>query len=202
MKYVACYNSLYIFPNKNEATKFFTDCYLMSEGHEQQRYTLILMNLALDEKISRDFAEDKCSEIVVKNSKFENQNIKIKLNQWMYIEDAVNYYENEITHLLEISDKYEINFFHQVPFSSFGIDKKKNKEHCIANYYKDLLEQYNISINSIKDEYISDGIYEITINNDHKFNITVRDKIDEVISNLNSMKNKLKQKEQEEISIE
>ena len=59
MKYVACYNSLYVFPNKNEATKFFADCYLMSEGHEQQRYTLILMNLALDEKISRDFVEDK-----------------------------------------------------------------------------------------------------------------------------------------------
>ena len=197
MKYVVCYNSLYVFSNKNEATKFFTECYLMSEGHEQQRYTLILMNLALDEKISRDFVENECSEIVIKNSNFKEQYITVELNQWMPIDDTVKYYEEKIKPILEISKKYDVNFFHNVPFSSFGI----NKEHKIANYYKELLEHYNIPVNSIEDEYISDGIYEITINNEHKFNITVRDKIYEIITNLNSIENKIKNKEQDEINI-
>lgn len=43
--YVACYNTLHIFKNKENAKKFFTECFYCSEGCEHERYANILIDL-------------------------------------------------------------------------------------------------------------------------------------------------------------
>lgn len=43
--YCACYNTLYVFTSKENAKKFFTECFYGSEGSEHERYANILVDL-------------------------------------------------------------------------------------------------------------------------------------------------------------
>ena len=43
--YCACYNTLHIFASKENARKFFTECFYASEGSEHERYSNILVDL-------------------------------------------------------------------------------------------------------------------------------------------------------------
>ena len=41
--YTVCYDTLDVFNTKEEAKKFYSECYYMSEGAEQERYASILI---------------------------------------------------------------------------------------------------------------------------------------------------------------
>ena len=43
--YCACYNRLSVFTSKENAKKFFTECFYCSEGSEHERYANILVDL-------------------------------------------------------------------------------------------------------------------------------------------------------------
>lgn len=93
--YCACYNKLYVFTSKENATKFFTECFYCSEGSEQQRYSYILVDLMYS-NIATDRDSLSVWEIIyydnnneiIKRDKIERDNVnkiieKIEKGEWL-----------------------------------------------------------------------------------------------------------------------
>jgi len=197
MRYVICYDTLYVFPNKVDANRFFTECYYMSEGAEQNRYAAILMGLASNSKIALDHSSDYCREITIPSKDDKEDFMTIKLNNYLSFNDAVNYYEKTILPILNISEQYKIHFRNRLPFEDFGSDKECvcGSMYSLSNYYKDILEKFDLNIDKIITENKFDGKYKITINDSYVFEAKASDDLDIVFKNVNNIKEELKQKE-------
>ena len=112
---------------------------------------------------------------------------------------SFSYYENIIDKIIEISDKYNIDFDNRCPFDSFGTDdESKNFGMCsFSEFYKEILEENNIEIEDISTREKSNGKYIVTIDNNYEFEIKAWEKLDNVFANVESMINLIKDKDLE-----
>lgn len=183
--YTICYDRLDVFNNKDEAKKFYTECYYMSEGAEHQRYASILVDLNFS-NIGRDNVSYDCREISIKVGDYSDKFLNIELEDRLSIDDTIKYYEEKIQPILDVSDDYGIDFNRVVPFDDFGSDEESNYMSSFSNYYKELFEKFNINVGNIYTEEISDGKYNLMVN-DVELRLRAGDKIESVIDNIDTM---------------
>lgn len=180
--YTVCYDRLDVFNNKSEAKDFYSDCYYMSEGTEHERYASILVDLNFS-NIGRDNVSTYCREISVKQ---EDKILNIRLDKALSIEDTINFYEEKVQAILEVSDDYGIDFNRMVPFDEFGSDEESDYMSSFSKYYQELFKKFNISVDNISTEEISDGKYNLVVD-DTELTIKAGDKIESVIDNIDTM---------------
>lgn len=197
MKYAVCYDTLYVFSNKIDANNFFTTCYYMSEGAEQSRYAAIIMGLMNNSKIASDHSSNYCKEIAISSQEDKDQFMKIILDDYLSFNEAIKYYEEKIKPILKVSKEYNIHFTNSLPFEDFGSDSDcaYGAMYSLSNYYNDILNHWNLNIDKITTESISDGKYEITINDNYNVTVKPRDNLNEVLCNVEDISKKLKSKE-------
>lgn len=193
--YTLCYNTLNVFYDKLSAKKFYRDCYFASEGAEQKRYSSILIDLD-NSNIGKDHISDNCYKISIEKSNDKYININLNKNYNLY--DAIKYYEEILEPLINVSDKYNIDFDDKIPFENFGSDEESNYMNSFSNYYKEILEYLKIDINNINTTEISDGKYEIKVN-DEIIDIRAWDDFKCVVDSVESIINKIKEKGELEI---
>lgn len=180
--YTICYDRLDVFNNKSSAKDFYSDCYYMSEGAEHERYASILVDLNFS-SIGKDNVSTYCNEINVnKEDKFLN----IKLEGSLSIEDAISFFEEKIQPILEVSDDYGIDFNRAVPFDEFGSDEETDYMASFSRYYQELFEKFNIKVDNISTEEISDGKYNLIVDG-VELRLRAGDKIESVIDNIDTM---------------
>ena len=198
--YTVCYDTLDVFNSKEDAKKFYSECYYMSEGAEHERYASILVDLNFS-NLGKDNVSTDCREIKIKNNDNENKFLSIQLKENLSIEDTIKYYEEKIQPILEVSDEYGIYFTCRNPFEDFGTDAEGNTNYSFSNYYKELLEKFGVDVNNIYTDDWSDGKYKLVVNNE-EFKVTAWDDLEEVIDNVDSMIKLFKSKElKEELEI-
>lgn len=180
--YTVCYDRLDVFNNKSEAKDFYSDCYYMSEGAEHERYASILVDLNFS-NIGKDNVSTYCREISVKQ---EDKILNIRLDKALSIEDTINFYEEKVQTILEVSDDYGIDFNRMVPFDEFGSDEESDYMSSFSKYYQELFKKFNISVDNISTEEISDGKYNLVVD-DTELTIKAGDKIESVIDNVDTM---------------
>lgn len=180
--YTVCYDRLDVFNNKSEAKDFYSDCYYMSEGAEHERYASILVDLNFS-NIGKDNVSTYCREISVKQ---EDKILNIRLDKALSIEDTINFYEEKVQTILEVSDDYGIDFNRMVPFDEFGSDEESDYMSSFSKYYQELFKKFNISVDNISTEEISDGKYNLVVD-DTELTIKAGDKIESVIDNIDTM---------------
>lgn len=197
--YTVCYDTLYVFDSKKEAKRYFGECYYMSEGAEHDRYASILVDLNFS-NLGKDNVSRDCREINIKMNSNTDECLKVNLNKYLSIEDTIKYYEEKIAPILEISNDYGVNFFIKTPFEDFGSDSETYTNISFSDYYKELLEKFDLKINNIQTESRSDGKYTITIN-DKEFDIVAWDDLNGVIDNVDSMIEVLSENKESEMEI-
>ncbi len=188
--YAVCYNALNVFKTKEDAKKFYSSCYYMSEGAEHERYASILVDLNFS-NLGKDNASSYCREISIKSN--DDKFVTIELEKKLSIDDTVKYYEEKVKPILEVSAEYNVDFSSKIPFEYFATDSDSYTNISFTDYYKKLCEKFNINVDSIFTNEKSDGKYELLINNE-KFDITAWDSLESVIDNINSMLNLSKEK--------
>lgn len=192
--YAICYDTLYVFNSKDSAKKYFTECYYMSEGAEQQRYTSILFDLN-NSNIGKDNVSFYCDSITIEK---DNKYLNLSFVDITPIDETIKYYEEIIVPILEISNNYEIDFNDKIPFEYFGSDDESYTNTSFSNYYKDILEKFNINVKSIQTDSTSDGKYVLTVN-DEVFDIKAWDGLQETLDNVDSMIETLKKENSLEV---
>lgn len=197
--YTVCYDTLYVFDSKKEAKRYFGECYYMSEGAEHDRYASILVDLNFS-NLGKDNVSRDCREINIKMNSNTDECLKVNLNKYLSIEDTIKYYEEKIAPILEISNDYGVNFFIKTPFEDFGSDSEIYTNISFSDYYKKLLEKFDLKINNIQTELRSDGKYTITIN-EKEFDIVAWDDLNGVIDNVDSMIEVLSENKESEMEI-
>lgn len=197
--YTVCYDTLYVFDSKKEAKNHFSKCYYMSEVAEHDRYASILVDLNLS-NLGKDNVSRDCREINIKMNSNADECLKVNLNKYLSIEDTIKYYEEKIVPILEISNDYGVNFFIKTPFEDFGSDSEIYTNISFSDYYKKLLEKFDLKINNIQTESRSDGKYTIIIN-DKEFDIVAWDDFNGVIDNVDSMIEVLSENKESEMEI-
>ena len=104
----------------------------------------------------------------------------------------IKYYEEKVKPILEVSEKYSVDFNNSTPFEDFGSDEETYTNTSFSNYYKEILEKMNINDVNILTESFSDRKYKLTINN-QEFKITTWDRLKTVLDNVNLMIEKFKE---------
>lgn len=183
--YAVCYDTLYVFDSKKEAKSHFSDCYYMSEGAEHERYASILVDLNFS-NLGKDNVSKDCNEISIKTNNYESKSLNVKLDESLSIEETIKFYEEKLQPILEVSEKYDIDFNCKIPFENFGSDEECYTNSSFSNYYKEILEKLGVNIDSIYTDDWSDGKYKLVVN-EEEFKLTAWDSLDSVIDNINSI---------------
>ena len=87
--YTNCYGSLSVYKNKNDALKFYNECYLLSEGAERERYASILFALNNNESIAYDNFSKNCREIYIHTNNYFERPLKIDLDSMLPFKDCI-----------------------------------------------------------------------------------------------------------------
>lgn len=183
--YVICYNSLNIFPSKESAKSFFSECYYMTEGAEHERYGDVLLKLEKTNLVI-DNISDSCIQAVIRTNDNEDDLILVEFGKFLSFDDSIKYYEEKIKPILELSDDYGINFYSKLPFEHFGSDEENSINYSFSDYYKSLLEKFGVNVDNIYTNNWSDGKYKLMVNN-NEFKITAWDNLSSVIDNIDSI---------------
>lgn len=183
--YAVCYDTLYVFDSKKKAKSYFSECYYMSEGAEHERYASILVDLNFS-NLGKDNVSKDCNEMSIKTNNYESKSLNIKLDESLSIEETIKFYEEELQPILEVSEKYDIDFNYKIPFENFGSDEECYTNSSFSSYYKEILEKIGVNIDSIYTDDWSDGKYKLVVN-DEEFKLTAWDSFDTVIDNINSI---------------
>ena len=193
--YTICYDCLDVFNSKEDAKKFYSECYYMSEGAEHDRYASILVDLNFS-NIGKDNVSTDCREIKIKTNDDEYIFLTVELEKRLSIDDTIKYYEEKIKPILEVSEEYNVDFNSKIPFEYFGSDDERYTNVSFSDYYKEILEKFKISVDTIYTEDWSDGKYKIVVN-DKEFKLTAWDDLESVIDNTSSMIELFKEEEME-----
>ena len=184
--YAACYDTLYVFNNKEQAKKFFGTCYYSSEGAEKERYASILADLNFS-NTGKDNISKYITNITIKVNDEEEKFLSEKLDNDLSIDDSIDFYNKKINPILEISNKYGVDFNRKIPFEEYGSDEDSYVMFSFSDYYRELLEKYNINCDSINTSDVSAGKYEMKINDDLIIDIRAWDNLNSVLDNVDTV---------------
>lgn len=191
--YTNCYGSLSVYKNKNDALKFYNECYLLSEGAERERYASILFALNNNESIAYDNFSNTCGEIYLHTNNYFERPLKIDLDSMLSFKDCIKYYKDSLKPLLEVCNEFEINFNNNSPFEEFGADNEFNMR-SITDFYIELLKKKKMNFDNITTNEVSDGKYELVIDNNFVLDTRAWDDFNSVIDNVNSIEEYSKKK--------
>lgn len=191
-------DTLYVFNFKSAAKRFFSECYHLSEGAEQERYASILVDLNFS-NLGKDNVSKYCTRIAIKEN-YSDEFAKLNLSDSLSIEDTIKFYEEKVLHVLEVSDDYGVHFTGKTPFDDFGSDTESYTNTNFSNYYKELLEKFDVKVDDIQTESRADGKYTITIDGE-EFDIVAWDDLNGVIDNVDSMLEVLNKNKESEMEI-
>lgn len=194
--YVKCYDTLYVFNNKDDAEKYFTECYYSSDGAERERYASVLIDLKFS-NIAKDHVDSVCNEITIANNDLKGY-INVNLNNTLTIKETIKYYKDIIIPILKVSDDYGVDFYNKLPFEDFGSDDESFFNTSFTDYYKNILKEINID--NICTDYWSDGKYDLTVNN-NRYRITAWDNLDAVIDTISTIIKEEKEKNKDECEL-
>lgn len=199
MKYAACCDSLYVFEYERDLKTYFGNRYLSTSGPLKNRYAAVVMNFDRNSKFSSDSFTEECREIVIKDNKYTNMYISLNISEAWSVQETIDYYEKIIHPILEVSNEYNVHFVNSSPFQDFGSDEEAayGAMYSFSNYYKEVLDKFNLEINNISTEEIKPGKYLITINDEYEITVYSDEKLASVIDNVESLKSVLKEKESE-----
>lgn len=183
--YAICYDTLYVFNNKEEAKKHFLFCYDCSEGAEHERYASILVDLNFS-NTGKDNISKQCNQVSIKLDNETEGMLNVELNEFLSIDDTINYYENKINPILEVSKNYDVNFRRKIPFEDFGSDNYINMS-SFSDYYKEILNKLKINVNEIYTNEVSDGKYTLLLNNEIICDVDAWDNLDSVVQNIEAI---------------
>lgn len=190
-------------------SKYATDLYKEYLNDVDKHYEKINI------KDNRSLCSDKEIEQLKKDLLYQDKleedmysKIAKKCDEYDLIMNVINeredgkpfsYYAKLISGILEVSEDYGVCFDSYCPFDLFGSDDEVRKlgMSSFSDYYREILFKNNINVDNITTREKSDGKYIVTINNTHNFDIKAWEKIDEVIDNVETMINELKEKEKD-----
>ena len=193
--YTVCGGTLSVFKYKEAAENYFKRCYYSSDGVEKSDYSSVLLELN-SKNLGKDHSSPYCNEISINMNQKIDEFYTIKLNDNLSIDKTIKYFEEKIKPILEISEKYDINFKSKMPFKYFGSDSESYVNYSFSNYYKEILEKYGVNISEIYTDEWSDGKYMLALNNE-KIELKAWDRLEDVIDNTNEMIEICKNKEGE-----
>lgn len=194
--YTNCYGSLSVYKNKNDALKFYNECFLLSEVAERERYASILFAINNNESIAYDNFSKNCREIYIHTNNYFERPLKIDLDSVLSFKDCIKYYKDNLKPLLEVCNEFDINFNDNIPFEEFGADNEFNMR-SITDFYIELLKKKKISFDNITANEVSDGKYELVIDNNFVLDTRAWDDFNSVIDNVNSIEEYSKKRENE-----
>ena len=183
--YTVCYNRLGVFKTKDDAQLFFFECYLMSEGAEHERYGSILTDLKFS-NLGKDNISEFCNEINIRQTNEDDTSINVELDTFLSIDDAIKYYEEKVKPILSVSEDYDVDFSKGIPFEYFGSDNDGYTNSSFSEYYKYILEKFDIFPDEIYTSDWSDGKYNLVVNG-NEFKLTAWDNLNSVIDNVDSI---------------
>ncbi len=183
-----CGESLNVFKNIEMAKDFYKICYMYSEGFERERYANVLLKLDYYDVVD-DEATSYCDSISIQLDKNNFINYDV---EHLSISETIDNYKEKLKPVLEVSKEYNINFLSKIPFEDFGSDDSSLTTRSFSNYYKDLLNKFNIKIEKINTDEVSDGKYKMNINDSVIVDIKSWDDFETVINNINSIIDLLK----------
>lgn len=126
---------------------------------------------------------------------YSRQKLKINLNNYMTDAGTLQFYKSKILPILEISSYFNIDFTKKIPFEYFGSDDiPKMSGYSFTSYYKSLLNYFGVNANDITTKEVSDGKYEMKINN-QIIDVKAWNKIEDVLDNIDNILNMTKNKE-------
>ena len=142
----------------------------------------------------KDNVSKNCDEIHIKAQENKDKFITIKLDDYLSIDNTIKYYEEKIKPILNISENYDVDFTEKIPFECFGSDADSYTNSSFTDYYREILKNRNINIDSICTNDWSDGKYNLIVNG-NDFKITAWDSLKDVIDNIDSIEKTLEEKE-------
>lgn len=184
--YAICGNELYVFNSKEEAKYFFTSSYYLSEGSERSRYVSILVGLNYN-NISKDDISTGCRNINIKENGSEDI-ICSSLPYKMPIKDAIDYFQMKVLPILKVANNYNVDFRRRIPFEHFGADEDSSFMASFADFYNEILNGCLQNAETIEK---SDGKYEMIINDDSVIDLYAWDNLENVIDNVETIKQEL-----------
>lgn len=185
--YTICYDSLDVFEKKENAKQFYSTCFNSSDGAEKERYGSILVDLMFND-IGKDNVTSECNNIYMFIGKnYQEIPLKYMLEDWKSIEDTIKLYKEELKVIIDVSNDYGIDFHASTPFDYFGDDSENCNMASFSKYYKEIIEKKEIEVNSIKTDSISDGKYELSLNNELVIDIRAWDNFSAVVDNINTI---------------
>ena len=113
--------------------------------------------------------------------------------------------ENEVYNkinviVLEISKEYDIDFNNKIPFQDYGSDEEETYMCSFSKYYNEIFKKLNYNFD-IKTNEVSDGKYELIINNEYLLDIRAWDSIRDVLDNVETILELEKEKQQKNEEI-
>ena len=190
--YTICNESLIVFQNKKDAMSFYNYCCSLSEGAERERYVSVLMNLNND-SYAKDNVTTYCNSIDIYPGDHRSRSIRYQVDN-LSVEETIALYEKRLKPILEVSAKYGINFYSEIPFEDFDSDDSIIM-FSFSDYYQELLEKFDIDVENIETKGVSDGKYEMLINKNLYIDVRAWDKFDAVVDNVNSIIDYIKKEE-------
>lgn len=189
MKYVACCNSIYIFNDKVDLKKYFSEKLSETNGPLKQCYATILRNYDSETNFLSDGLTEKCKEIIIKDNKYSNMYISLDMENEMTVKEIIKYYENIINPILTVSNEYNVHFINRNPFQDFGSDEDAayGSMYSFSNYYKEILNLLDVNINDVTTEEIRPGKYSLTLNNEYEITTYSDEKLAGVINNIETL---------------
>ena len=181
---VSC-DALSVFQNKKDAINYYNYCSNMSEGAERERYLSVLAGLH-NNSIAKDGISNHCDSINIHAGDHRDKNLCYQIGN-SSIKEAIDIYETKLQPILEVSANYGINLFSHIPFEEFGSDDDAYILFSFSDYYRDLLEKFNIEVSSIKTDDVSDGKYKIVINDKMILDVRAWDDFNAVIDNVDTI---------------
>lgn len=192
--YTICCESLSVFKSKEDAKKFYKICSLSSDGKEKERYMNVLINLDSNE-IATDNSTRFCDKITIQTN--DDNKFIVYNTESSSIKETINKYETILKPILEISNKYNINFNSKIPFEDFGDDDSSFFMYSFSSYYQELLKKFNIDIEKIYTYEVSDGKYNMQVNDNITIGIKAWDNFKDVVNNTVAIMIKLYDKDLE-----
>ena len=183
--YAVCYDELYVFDTKENAKNFFAGCYYTSEGSEQSRYASVMIDLDFYD-IADDRVSKGCKGININTS--GQDVVKFKLENKMFPDDAIKYYQEKLLPILMVANDYEVDFLRKIPFEQFGSDEEIDYTTSFSKFYNEILGGELQSIETIEK---SDGKYAMKINDHLVIDIRAWDNLNDVVDNVKTIEEEL-----------
>lgn len=181
------------YPNKKSSLNFFYRKILQNKKYNERKPSIEDKIFMFPTNTRSHSKNNHVNQICIMD--YKNKILKINLNNYLTGIDAVQFYKRKIVPILNVSKAFDIDFTKRIPFEYFGADGiSEISDYSFTSYYKYLLNYCGINVNDATTKEISDGKYEMKINN-QIIDVRAWDKIEDVLDNVDTILEIIENKE-------